>query len=99
MSDQESKVRKGNKTLEQRGSIYGPYRAGINTRRKLMDTMLAAYKKQHGKTMPKHNQEYLWDICNKLCRIAVCPNHIDSWHDVSNYAALIEADVKADGGI
>ena len=41
--------------------------------------------------LPLH-EHYIRDIVNKLSRIAVTPNHIDSWRDISGYAALI-ADV------
>jgi len=28
----------------------------------------------------------IWDVVNKLSRLAVTPDHIDTWHDISVYA-------------
>ena len=93
-ADIEAGVRKGNPTLVARGAIYGDYRDGVTIRHELMSTLKEGYRVQNGAPMPPLYQEYLWDICNKLSRLAKCPQHIDSWHDVAGYAQLIENAIK-----
>lgn len=94
MSTKESKL---DKTLSQRGPIYGPYGDQIKVRRDLLEVMKKAYKKQNGKRMPKVYREYIWDLVNKMSRIATSPNHIDSWHDIQGYAKLVENDLVNTG--
>ncbi len=85
-------------TLGKRSPVYGPYGTQVMVRRDIVTTMLAAYKEQHsGELMPPKYQEYLWDIANKLSRIATSPNHVDSWHDIQGYAKLIEQDLLKTG--
>jgi hypothetical protein len=82
------------KTTTERQKVYGPYGDGIRCRQALMKVVRDSYKKQHGQEMPKHFEDYFWDIFNKIARLAITPIHLDSWHDLSNYAKLIEKDVK-----
>ena len=93
----EEAVRKGNPTLESRGSVYGNYAEGIKVRNNLMKVLKDGYQQQHDVEMPPKYQEYFWDICNKLSRLSKCPSHIDSWHDIQGYGALIENDLKETG--
>jgi len=79
------------KTLEQRGNIYGDYHSGVELRAMIMDGLKKEYRKNHNNAhMPKVYEGYLWDQVNKLIRLAVSPNHIDSWHDIQGYAQLVE---------
>jgi len=95
----ETAVRAGNATLTDRGSIYGDYNEGITVRCTLMKTLTDRYKVCYDKDMPAIYKEYLWDICNKLSRLAVTPSHIDSWHDIAGYSQLIENAIKQSGGV
>ena len=95
----ESKVREGDETLTSRGNIYGPYRDGLDIRENIIAAILNGYERHNGKPMPKKQESYFWDVANKLSRLAVCPEHIDSWHDIVGYAKLIENAVSEDGGI
>lgn len=94
---QEEVAREANPTLQQRGSVYGPYLQGIRTRDAIIETMEIAYRAHHGCEMPREAVQCVWDIANKLSRIAVCPMHMDSWHDIAGYATLIETTLKDEG--
>ena len=80
-------------TLEQRKSIYGSYGAGLELRANIMTAINEHYKKHAGNYMELVDQEYIWDIVNKLARVASCPHHVDSWHDIGGYASRIEEDL------
>ena len=95
MSKSEQKLRSSNPTLTSR-SVYGPYKLGLQTRSKIIAAMEAAHKKVHGKAIPEIHRQAIWDIANKLSRIAVCPDHLDSWHDIVGYGSLIENMLKED---
>ena len=79
--------------LKDRTEIYGDYEGGCNFIIEVMTKILKRYKATHQKeSMYPLYQHYIRDIVNKLSRIAVTPNHVDSWRDISGYASLI-ADV------
>ena len=84
-------------TLGKRSPVYGPYGEQVIVRRDIVDIMLAAYNRNNNVPMPHKYQEYIWDIANKLSRIATTPQHIDSWHDIQGYAKLIELDLLKSG--
>jgi len=96
MKEEES-LRQNNKTLNDRGLTYGPYREGIVIRESILEVILDGYLNHHGEPMPWIYKQFVWDIANKLSRIAVCPTHMDTWHDISGYAQLIEASLKDEG--
>ncbi len=83
-------------TLRDRGKVYGPYGLGVMTRSALMDVITETYRGFHGESMSKRQIEYFWDICNKLSRLAISPDHPDSWHDIQGYAKLIEDDITGE---
>ena len=91
MNDAEKKARDQNNTLASRGSDYGPYPQGLAIREQLMKAITDGYKQHHKADMSDRHKSYFWDICNKLCRLAITPTHSDSWHDVVGYGQLIEA--------
>ena len=81
--------------LEQRGSIYGGYESGCHLRGNILELLEAEYSKNHaGKIMPDIDRQHLWDIVNKLIRLAVSPKHIDSWVDIQGYAKLTETAIR-----
>src|SRR5210317_2375701 len=81
-------------TLKERVSIYGNYSGGIRFRANLMRTIKDRYYEVHKEDMPDVDAERLRDIVCKLSRLAVSPDHIDSWHDISGYAKLAEDDLR-----
>ncbi len=77
-------------TLQERGSVYGDYGEGVKLRALLMGEILEAYRKHHKHDMSPFYVGFFYDTLNKLCRLAISPDHIDSWHDIQGYARLIE---------
>ena len=83
-------MKKVEDTLAERGAVYGDYSDGLVDRATIMAVLKEAHIKAHGHEMPGIHQGMLWDIVNKLCRLAVTPDHVDSWHDIIGYATLAE---------
>ena len=81
-------------TLKERGANYGDYLSGVQDRAAIMNTLIQAHSKAHQSIMSAEAQGMLWDIVNKLCRLAITPDHIDSWHDIQGYAKLAEEAVS-----
>lgn len=87
-------------TIDSRGSLYGDYGTTIMYRNAIVQRASEIYEQHHGHPMPDVYKQYLWDVANKLCRIAITPNHVDSWHDIQGYAARIEEDlIKTQTGV
>jgi len=78
------------KTLEDRGEVYGDYYGGSKFRADVMNLINRRYKLLHGKPMDPLHAVYIYDIINKISRLTVTPDHIDTWHDIAGYATLIE---------
>lgn len=77
-------------TLKERGANYGDYMRGVKARANIMAIMNQVHNEEHGCDIPEMYMGAIWDVVNKLCRIAVTPPHIDSWHDIQGYAKLTE---------
>lgn len=77
-------------TLETRGEIYGDYLGGTSFRTEVMLLIKLRYSEVHGFPMPKIYQTMMFDIVNKLSRLAVTPDHIDTVHDIAGYSKLYE---------
>ena len=77
-------------TLEERGKVYGDYKGGSELRADIMEIIELRYMAVHGKNMDKLMKVYIYDIVNKLSRLAVTPDHRDTWHDIAGYAKLVE---------
>ncbi len=77
-------------TLEERKSVYGDYSKLSELRASIMTGIANQYEAHHEKPMPEEDYLCITDIVNKLCRIAITPDHIDSWHDIAGYATIIE---------
>lgn len=77
-------------TLESRGEIYGDYLGGTVFRTEVMAAIRERYMANTGFPMPRLYQTMIFDIVNKLSRLAVTPNHIDTVHDIIGYAKLYE---------
>ena len=81
---------KPEETIKERAEIYGEYRKGCTVRVKILNIIKDSYYYHHGNNMPELYLEYFHDIINKLSRLAVTPDHKDSWHDIAGYATRIE---------
>lgn len=75
-------------TFKTREVIYGDYDVGINLRTELLNSIKKSYYLNRGIEMPVEYQMLFVDVILKLNRLAVSPNHIDSWHDLEGYAKL-----------
>lgn len=78
------------KTLEDRKSVYGDYSKLVKLRTTIISEIKEHYFSHHKKFMPETDILCIIDIVNKLCRLAVTPSHIDTWHDIAGYGTIIE---------
>jgi len=78
------------KTLDERKSVYGDYSKLSEFRAELMSKFKLQYLEHHEEEMKEIDSLCIFDIVNKLCRLAITPDHIDSWHDIAGYATIIE---------
>lgn len=83
-----------NQTLEKRGEVYGNFSQGIELEAEILSLIKGRYYAEHADDMPEWNAVAISKIVMKLSRLAVSPNHIDSWHDIAGYAVLIETHLK-----
>lgn len=81
------------KTIKERGSIYGNYKDTIVSRTKIMETLRNHFEKTNGFPMDLQTQVVLGDLVLKLVRVSASPKHSDSMHDISCYAKLIEDEI------
>ena len=79
-----------NETLKERGKVYGDYKGGSEFRANVMELIVDRYAKVNHGGMPAIHMVYVYDIVNKLSRLAVTPYHIDTWHEIAGYATLVE---------
>ncbi len=80
-------------TLEQRGEVYGDYKGSVSVRSEIMAIIVYRYVTTHGKIMPKSDEIRIYDIVNKISRLAVSPKHIDTWLDIAGYATLAKEEL------
>jgi len=79
-----------NQMLDEKSAVYGDFKGGCMTRHYIVDIINQRHRETHGgEDMPSLYLEFVWDIANKLSRIAVTPNHVDSWVDIAGYSSLI----------
>ncbi len=81
-------------TLKERGKVYGDYKGGSEFRANVMKLIIDRYAEVNHGGMPAIHMVYLYDIVNKLSRLASTPDHIDTWHDIAGYATLAEEAFK-----
>ena len=77
-------------TLKKRGSVYGDYTFGTRAYANIMGEFDKLYQQEHKEFMPGIFRVAISYIVMKLIRLAVTPDHIDSWHDIQGYAKLNE---------
>lgn len=80
-----------NATLNEREKTHGDYSVHAQITQALMYTIAGGPNWSRLKPTQK---ESLHMIAHKIGRIlAGDPNHVDSWHDISGYATLIEKEL------
>lgn len=81
-------------TLKDREKVYGDYEGDLIFCHSILKLIQKRYLQVHGEAFSdSDNPELMLSIVNiigKLSRIAVTPDHIDSWHDIQGYAKLTE---------
>lgn len=75
-------------TLKERGEVYGDYEGGCKLRSDMLSLIAQRYRQCRGKEMSSMDLLLIFDIVNKLSRLAVTPSHVDTWHDIAGYATL-----------
>lgn len=83
-------------TLKDRKEVYGEYGDNVKAVAKIMKTLNKLHASAHGSLLGENDRANLSYIVIKLVRLGVTPNHIDSWHDMGNYAHLSEEFYKKD---
>ena len=82
------------KTLAQRGEVYGRFVDHATISQSIKRAMRAAPGWQE---LPDDMRESLEMLAHKVARILNGnPDYVDSWHDVSGYATLVEKRLKGD---
>lgn len=84
-----------NETLKERGAVYGDYKGGSEFRASVMKLIKDRHLAVTGKSLDAVQMVYIYDIVNKLSRLATTPDHIDTWHDIAGYATLVETALTA----
>lgn len=84
------------KTISIKQQVYGDYKGGSILVADMLRAINNRHTSVHGECMNLKYAAMIWDVVNKLSRIAVTPNHIDSWHDISVYAKLAEDAIRQD---
>ena len=81
-----------NNTLNERGERYGKFKDVASTTYALQEILRDAKSYKH---MSDDQVIALDMICNKMARIVNGDfNFIESWHDISGYATLVEQELN-----
>ncbi len=75
-------------TLEERGEVYGDYRGGSELRAGIMGAIDIRHRDVRARQIDPVLRVYIFDIVNKLARLATSPEHLDTWLDIAGYATL-----------
>lgn len=78
-----------NETLKQRGSVYGEFREQVKCVDAITNAMIDCACANGREPLGTEMAEWHY-LAIKLARIAVNPNHVDSYHDLAGYATLME---------
>lgn len=82
------------KTLAERGAVYGRFVDHASISQSIKRAMRAAPGWQE---LPDDMRESLEMLAHKVARILNGnPDYVDSWHDVSGYATLVEKRLKGE---
>jgi hypothetical protein len=82
------------KTLAERGAVYGRFVDHAEISQSLKRVMRAAPGWQE---LPDDMREALEMVQHKVARILNGnPDHVDSWHDIAGYVALVEKRLRGE---
>ena len=82
------------KTLAERGAVYGRFQDHATISQSIKRAMRATPGWQE---LPDDMRESLEMLAHKVARILNGnPDYVDSWHDVSGYATLVEKRLKGE---
>ncbi len=74
--------------LDERASVYGSYKTGVQVRASIVEALMYKYKETHDDESAKMNIMFS-DLAIKLMRFAADPSYEDSLQDLQGYAKLI----------
>jgi len=77
------------KIIKERGNNYGDYMGNVVVRSGIMRLVKDRYFEVHNSDIEPIEEAFIYDIVNKLARIAASPHHIDSWVDIIGYSKLV----------
>ena len=77
---------------------YGDYEQGAKCAASILKALNDAHEAEHGEAMTFVQMVKFSDIIRKLIRLAVTPDHLDSWEDIAGYANLISKGIKDASG-
>ena len=76
--------------LQDRHNVYGDFFEGITCEAQILEIIKSRYFEQYKLPLPPTYYLFFSKIVMKLSRLAVSPDHIDSWTDIAGYARLVE---------
>jgi len=85
--------------LDQRGTVYGSYAAGVECRATIMEALDKLHYECNGCGMPEPLRVAYSDLVLKLMRSVSSPTHLDSWLDLAGYSKLINELVMEDNNV
>jgi hypothetical protein len=77
--------------LEKRQHDYGEFSEGVACQAQMLKALRKQYALHHGVAMPDKAVVHFSFMLIKLARLAVSPEHLDSWKDIEGYAHLIHS--------
>ena len=80
--------------LKSRGDVYGDYKGNSQCHIDLMNVIRRRYKETNDCELDPLLEVYIWNIVNKLSRIASTPDHVDSWKDIIGYATITIQEIE-----
>ena len=76
--------------LQDRHVVYGDFFEGITCEAQILEIIKGRYFDQYKLPLPPIYYLFFSKIVMKLSRLAVSPDHVDSWTDIAGYARLVE---------
>ena len=76
--------------LQDRQEVYGDFFEGITCEAQILEIIKGRYFDQYKLPLPPIYYLFFSKIVMKLSRLAVSPDHVDSWTDIAGYARLVE---------
>ena len=76
--------------LQDRQEVYGDFFEGITCEAQILEIIKGRYFDHYKLPLPPIYYLFFSKIVMKLSRLAVSPDHVDSWTDIAGYARLVE---------